>query len=218
MHIATGAVVLSITLGGVLIFMLAGLDEVPRWWAQREATLISGDAGVIERAERLENAITTQLTAVRDAGGQRWAVGVNDEQANAWLAVRLRETVETHLGLDAWDESIERVYVRIEGNELTIGARVRHRAGSAIVSARITLEVDAQGELWARISVIRVGSTRIPSWAIGLLGEGDLRAGRVRLGPGTLELGDGRVARLMGVRTSGGRLEVVLETVRTGAD
>jgi hypothetical protein len=101
---------------------------------------------------------------------------------------------------------------------MTIGARVRHQTGSAIVSARAALELDERGDLWTRISSVRVGRTRIPSWAIAFLGEGDLRTGRVRLGPGALELGDGRVARLVGVRTSEGRLEVVLETVRVSPE
>lgn len=212
-HIALGAMAISIVLGVVLIYMLSGLDEVPSWWSQREM-IQPGDARVIERAERLENAITTQLTAVRDPDDPRWAVGVNDEQANAWLAVRLRETIETHMGKDAWGDGVERVYVRVVGDEITIGARVQHRTGSAIVSARVALELDEQGDLWARMNTVRVGRTPVPAWAVALLGEGDLRTGRVRLGPGALELGDGRVARLVGVRTSDGRLEVALETVR----
>ena len=213
-HIALGAMALSIALGGTLIYMLSGLNEVPRWWSQREASVVPGDAQVIERAERLENAITTQLTAVRDPSDPRWAVAVSDEQANAWLAARLRETIETHMGQDAWSESIERVYIVLVGDQMTLGARVQHQTGSAIVSARVRLELDERGDLWARIGSVQIGRTRVPSWAIGLLGEGDLHIGRVRLGPGALELGDGRLARLVGVRTSDGRLEVVLETVR----
>ncbi len=212
-HIALGAMVLVLVAGALLIYMLSGLDEVPAWWNQREM-IQPGDAQVIERAERLENAITTQLTAVRDPQNPRWAVAVTDEQANAWLAVRLRETIVTHMGRDAWGDGVERVYVRVADDEMTLGARVVHQAGSAIVSARVALELDAQGDLWARMHTLRVGRTTVPGWVMRLLGEGDVRTGRMRLGPGALELGDGRVARLVGVRVSDGRLEVVLETVR----
>lgn len=211
-HLALGAIVLVVLTGSLLIFMLSGLDEVPAWWTQHEA-IRPGDAAVIERAERLENAITTQLTAVRSVDDPRWAVAISDEQANAWLAVRLRETVETHLGRDAWGDGVERVYIRVVDDELTLGARVRHMTGSAIVSSRVALELDEQGDLWAVLHSVRIGRTPVPGWAVGLLGEGDLRMGRVRLGPGALELGDGRVARLVGVRTSDARLEVVMETV-----
>lgn len=212
-HHCVALMAVVFVVGLALMLMLSGLDEVPGWWRERES-IRPGDAGVIERAERIENAITTQLTAVRDPDDPRWYAKVSDAQANAWLSVRLRETIETHLGADAWTEAIERVYVRIEGDALTLGARVRHGTGSAIVSARVVLELGEGGDLWAHIGRVRVGRTPVPGWAIALLGEGDLRTGRVRLGPGALELGDGRVARLVGVRTSDGHIEVAMETVR----
>jgi hypothetical protein len=210
-HLAIGSCVLVLTLGVVLIVALSGLDEVPSWWTQREE-IHAGDASVIERAERLENTITTELTAVRDAANPRWTRSVSDEQANAWLSVRLRKTIETHMGEDAWNNSVERVYVRIVDDELTMGARVVHQTGSAIVSAKIALELDEQQDLWAIVHSVRIGTTPVPGWAIRSLGQGDLRTGRFRLGPGALELGDGRIARLIGVRTRDARLEVVMET------
>lgn len=212
-HHCVALMLVVFVVGMVLMLMLSGLDEVPGWWRQRES-IRPGDAGVIERAERIENAITTQLTAMRDPDNPRWYAKVSDAQANAWLSVRLRETIETHLGDGAWTDGVERVYVRIEGDALTLGARVRHATGSAIVSARVGLELDEGGDLWAHIGRVRVGRTTVPGWAIALLGEGDLRTGRVRLGPGALELGDGRVARLAGVRISDGHIEVAMETVR----
>ena len=210
-HIALGAMAVVLVLGSVLIFMLSGLNEVPGWWRERES-IQPGDASVIERAERIENAITTQLTAVRDPEDPRWFSKVSDEQANAWLSVRLRDTIETHLGRDAWRDGLERVYVHIEDDQMKIGARGRHQTGSAIVSARVGLELDEQGDLWANIDTLRVGRTPIPGWAVSLLGEGDVQLGRVRLGPGALELGDGRVARLVAIRVRESWLEVALET------
>ncbi|MFG0246991.1 MAG: hypothetical protein ACF8MF_13160 [Phycisphaerales bacterium JB052] len=210
-HIALGAMAIVLVLGSVLIFMLSGLNEVPGWWREREL-IQPGDASVIERAERIENAITTQLTALRDPEDPRWFSKVSDEQANAWLSVRLRDTIETHLGHDAWRDGLERVYVHIEDDQMKIGARVRHQTGSAIVSARVRLELDERGDLWAHIDSMRVGRTPIPGWAVRLLGEGDVQLGRVRLGPGTLELGDGRESRLVAIRVRESWLEVALET------
>lgn len=211
-HAAITIMALALVLGLTLIVMLSGLDEVPGWWRERDA-INPHDAAIIERGERIENAITTQLTAVRDQQDPAWSVKVSDAQANAWLSVRLRETIITHMGRDAWDERVERVLVRFSDDGIMIGVRIRHRGGTSIVSALARLEIDEQGQLWARISSIRVGSTPIPALAIQMLGEGDIRVGRMRLGPGALELGDGRIARLLAVRTRDEWLDVAIETV-----
>lgn len=214
MHACIALMGLTLVLGVVLIVMLSGLDEVPRWWRERDA-INPDDPAIVQRAERIENAITTQLTAVRSIDDPSWSVKLSDEQANAWLSVRLRETIITHMGRVAWDERVERVLVRFEESGILIGVRIRHRGGSAIVSARVRLSIDERGDLWANISSIRLGASRVPSWAINLLGEGDVRVGHIRLGPGALELGDGRAARLLGVRTRDQWMDVALETIPT---
>jgi len=125
----------------------------------------------------------------------------------------LRETIITHMGEDAWDGRVERMLMRFEEDGITIGARVRHNSGASIVSARARLMLDEQGDLYARIGSIRIGTTPIPSWVVSLLGQGDVRPGRMRLGPGALELGDGRVARLVAIRTRDQWVDVAVETV-----
>lgn len=211
-HSAIVLMSLTVIIGSVVIYMLSGLDEVPRWWHERDAMNVA-DATIIERAERIENAITTQLTAVRDPENPRWNAKVSDEQANAWIGVRLRDTVITHMGEDAWDNRVERMLMRFEDEGITIGARVRHGSGTSIVSARARLSIDEDGDLYANIDAVRVGTTPIPSWVIRVLGEGDLEPGRVRLGPGALELGDGRVANLIAIRTRDQWVDVAVETV-----
>jgi len=209
--LAIGACALSIALGGVLIFLLAGLDEVPAWWKHAD-TIRAGDAEVIARAERLENALTTQLTAVREPGDPRWATAIGDEQANAWLAVRLRETITTHLGVDKMPEAIERVRVGIEDDELIIGARINHASGSSIVWSRVHLELDEQRDLWATLSSLHVGDTPIPQWVLAAMDTRRITGSRRRLGPGALDLGDGREARILALRVKDGRLEAMMET------
>src|SRR5690606_25346943 len=135
---------------------LSGLDGVPRWWKAADS-IRTGDAAVIARAEHIENAITTQLTALRDPSDPRWAAAVTGEQANAWLAVRLGETVRTHLGADAWPEGIERVRIAILGDKLVIGARVRHSSGSSIIWARAELSLDERNDLWVTLTALRIG-------------------------------------------------------------
>lgn len=215
MHLAVGAAIVCVLAGGVLIYALSGLDESPRWWAGADA-IRAGDAEVIDRAERLENAITTQLTAVRDAGDPRWAAAITSEQANAWLAVRLRETLVTHLGEHNLPEGIERVRVGIDGEGLIIGARVRHSSGSSVVWSRAWFELDEDGRLWVELSSLRVGTTPVPGWVLRAMESDRLGRSRYLLGGGALELGDGRTARLVALRVHDGRLEVVMETASGG--
>lgn len=211
-RLAVVACALCVLGGAVVIWALSGLDETPRWWAGVD-TLSAGDPAVIDRAERIENAITTQLTALRDPEDPRWAAAITPEQANAWLAVRLRETIETHLGEGAMPRGVERVRVSVDGDRLLVGARVLHSSGAAVVWTRVGFELDEAGELWVRLGGVRVGRTRLPAWAMGLAaGDGALRRSRYRLGPGALELGDGREARLIALRINDGRLELIMET------
>lgn len=212
MHAAIALIAIVFVLGVVVITMLSGLDNTPRWWMELD-TQRADDAGVIERAERIENAITTQLTAVRSQDEPRWNTKISDEQANAWIMVRLRDTIETHMGSDAWDDRVERMLMRFEEDGITIGARVRHNSGTSIVSARVTLELDEQGDLWADARSIRIGTTGIPSWVVSLLGGGDLLPDRIHLGPGALELGDGRMARLIAIRVRDQWVDVAVETI-----
>jgi hypothetical protein len=210
-HGAIALMCLAVIGGVVIVSMLSGLDEVPTWWIDREGVR-PGDALVIEQAERVENAITTQLTALRDPQDPHWNTKVSDQQANAWLGVRLRDTIITHMGEDAWDDRVERVIVRFEEGGVTIGARIHHSAGSSIVSARAQLELDMHGELWARIGSVHVGTTRVPAWVINAAGQDDVHIGRIRLGPGAMELGDGRVAILRAIRTRDEWIDVAVET------
>ncbi len=209
--LAIGVCALSVLLGGVLIHALSGLDEVPSWWADADA-INPGDARVIARAEHIENAITTQLTAVRDPDDPRWAAAVTGEQANAWLAARLRDTVRAQLGEDAWPGGVERVRVAIVGGRLIVGARVRHRSGSSVIWSRVRLSLDEHHDLWVTLSALRVGTTPIPDWLLSAMDTERLTRSRYRLGPGTLGLGDGRSARLIALRVVNDRLEVVMET------
>lgn len=212
MHGAIALMSIVLVLGVSVIVMLAGLDNTPRWWSQLD-TQRADDASVIERAERIENAITTQLTAVRDADDPRWNAKISDEQANAWVRVRLRDTIVTHMGSDAWDDRVEQMLMRFDDDGITIGARVRHSSGTSIVSAGVVLELDAQGELWAHVRSIRIGTTGIPGWAVGILGGDELVLNRIHLGPGALELGDGRTARLVAIRMRDQWVDIAVETV-----
>ncbi len=208
--LAIAACVLVVLIGALLISAISGFDDTPQWWGEVDRVR-HDDPNVIERAERVENAITTQLTTLRDADDPSWAVAVDQDQANAWLAARLIDTIVTHQGEDAWPREIERILVGIEADQCTIGARVKSAAGTSILSARVGFSIDSNGDLWATISSLHVGSTRIPMGLLSM-GSSESISSKLRIGPAKIEIGDGRVAKLLAVRMSGGRMELMMET------
>lgn len=209
--LAIGACMLLAVLGIVAITAVARLDGVPGWWLQVD-TVVRSDPKVIQQAEHLENAITTQLTMVRDPRDPRWAAAINPDQANAWLEVRLIDTIRTHMGKEAWPSEIERIRIGIDDDQLVLGARMAHASGSSIMWAMIGIELDEHGDLWANLSSVHVGTTPMPTRVLTIIGSSGKSSSRIRIGPGRLDLGDGRVAQLVALRISGGRLEMVMET------
>ena len=206
-----GAIVLVVVVAIVAMIAIDGLRSSPKWWSSVDAVR-ADDPQVIERGVHLENAITTQMTMVRDPKDPRWAAAMTPDQVNAWLASRLIETVNTHQGNNAWPDEIERVRVAIDDDELVVGARVVHASGSSIVWAHVELELDERGELWAELSRVHVGSTPVPIGTLGALSADHLSTSKLKIGRGYLELGDGRVAKLIALRINRGQLEAVMET------
>jgi len=209
--LATGGSLVLIVFGIVLIVAVGRLNDVPDWWTRADSFDAKSSA-TIERAEELENAITTQLTMVRDVDDPRWSVGINPEQANAWLGARLKETILTHQGEDAWPGEIDRVRIGIENDQLIIGARTASASGSVIVWAKLALRIDEQGDLVLKVHSAHAGRTRLPVRAMGFIGSWHHSDSVFRVGSGQLELGDGRVAQLLALRVHEGRLEIVMET------
>lgn len=209
--VAIGAITCVVIVAVVMMIAMNGLRSSPKWWS-RVDSIRSDDPLVIERGVHLENAITTQMTMVRDPLDPQWAAAMTPYQVNAWLASRLVETVNTHQGNNAWPSEIERVRVAIDNDELVVGARVVHASGSSIVWAHVELELDEQGELWARLSRVHVGSTPVPIGTLSALSADHLSTSKLKIGRGYLELGDGRVAKLIALRINRGQLEVVMET------
>jgi hypothetical protein len=210
--VAMGASATLIALAIVVLIALGGFNNTPGWWG-RVDTINPADPQVIEQAERFENAITTQLTAMRDQEDPKWAVAITQEQANAWLAVRLVETINTHMGSDAWPEHVMWVRVEIKDDRLTIGVRMAHTTGSMVVWGRVSLEVNAEGALWAQLSGIHIGTTPAAMWLVSAMSAGEGVSDRVHIGSASIKLGDGRIAEIIGVRVSGGRLELAMQTI-----
>jgi len=158
----------------------------------------------------LENRITRALTRVR-GGEEDWHAAISSENLNAWLVHRLEESVRAHLGDEAWRDEVGVVRARIEGDALTIGARLEHEHGASIVWARLALGVDERGRFVVEPRRAYIGTTRVPvSFAASRLAPESLGAAR-------LDLGDGREVVIRAIRVGGGRLEFAMRTRRVGA-
>jgi len=209
--VAIGAALATIVLGVVLIIGVARINDVPAWWIQAQESMLDKSA-TRQQAERLENAITTQLTAIRSEDDPRWTAAITAEQANAWLDARLVDTVVTHMGPEAWPRKIERVLLSVEDDQLVLGVRASHQHGVMILWANVELELDAQGELWASLSNIHAGRVWIPIWVLGGLRDQPIARAKIKIGSADFNLGDGRTTKLLGLRMNNGRVELALET------
>ncbi len=209
--LSIACMVLLILSAIVLIAAINGLANTPSWWSKL-GVISRDDPQIVQQGEQLENAITTQLTMVRDADDPTWSVAINHEQANAWLEARLISTITTHLGEDAWPTEIEAVRVGLDGDQMTLGALVAHASGKSVVWARVRLELDELGDLWATLSSVHVGTTPVPMSIVSAMSDERAVHKKYRVGAGRLELGDGRVGQLLALRVSNGRFELVMET------
>lgn len=181
------------------VVQLAGLNDTPAWWVH--------EAGERESAVRLENAITTQLTAPRKPGEERWSVAISEDEINAWLAHRLRPTIETHRGENHWPDGLGSVRVDIENETFRVGAMVEHGTGRSYAWSWCTLSIEGE-ELVVRFDKPRIGTTRVPTRVL----ERVLTNGTTTSVHAWLDLEDGRIARILAVRVQNGRIELVLET------
>lgn len=203
------AVVMVAVLGGWYLSTVR-----PAWYAPP-----GGDA-VLAQSETLENAVATQLTLPRMEGGGEWSVSVSQEDANAWLAVRLQRWSESR-GV-RWPRSVSGVQVRFDDGACVVGASVEAAGAGRFVSVRVVPRVGAEGALFAGAESASVGRLAVPLGVVlGLverMTDGPWRAvfsgERALMKQPVIDLADGRRVRLLGIRCMAGRLEVRCRTER----
>lgn len=196
--------------------------STPRWWS--EAAADSGVSGGEEAAQRLENAITTELHRGR-RGGEAWEFTLHELQANAWIAHRLPRWL-AHRDPGVVKELPE-VRVRFEPGRVLLGALRDGR----VVGCALQIGLDDRGAMRARMRDARVGRAPL----LGSLARSvarDAMPQRLRDDPdavrileavltGTpteervsLRLEDGRRVRIVGVRVESGTLTIGCVTER----
>lgn len=199
--------------------------SAPRWWS--EVSLVSeaarGPAGA-EAAQRLENAITTELHRGR-RGGESWEFTLHESQANAWIAHRLPRWL-AHRD-PAVVKELPEVRVRFEPGRVLLGAQ----QGDRVVGCALQVGLDDRGALRAKMRDARVGRAPLPGSLARSVAR-DAMPQRLREDPDavrileavltgtpteervTLRLEDGRRVRIVGVRVESGTLTIGCVTER----
>ncbi len=194
------AMIAVVLLCVLTLIQLSKLNNTPNWWSQ-----LDNNPNITEQSGiELENRITSALTRVRPVGEEDWTAAIDQDHLNAWLAHRLRETLESFQN-DAAD-SIGEVRIDIDQSGLTIGTKLNHDRGSTIVWAVIEPGTDGQGRFTINTKRAFAGTSRIPTTLASRYLTSD------RLGKARVDLGDGRVVNIRAIRTGDHRLELALST------
>lgn len=215
--------VLVLWIGSLVVLGL--LDNTPSWWPGIDP----GDAEVIAAADTLERAFASQASKIRqptDETGADWRVAINQNSANAWLAVRLRDWALD--GKAPWPDQLDSVRVGFEDERVALGVRVKHNSGMSVAWLLFTPEVRDDGSVWVQSHGARIGGLPVPDrWVIAQLehhfppdpNKPDAPTMRQVLSgeaaasvEPVVHLPDGRDVRILALQAKGGKVELSLRT------
>ena len=150
-----------------------GLRATPVWWNEPSATTPeAAELGrKIEAALGSEASMRRDMTPAGDADdasllvSEPWGFTLNVDQANAWLANRLRLWVESQ-GHE-WHSELASVRGHFAGGRIIAGARLEREGQSRYVTATMRPEVRDDGSLWLTAETVTVGRVAMPaSWVL----------------------------------------------------
>lgn len=219
------AVVLVLAATGLWV-LASGLTRLaPVWWRSS----VADEPRTRALAERIENDVANAM--YRATAGQVWSVGLRAPDANAWLNTRLGAWLANQDERFRWPERVRDVQVEFAEDRVHVGVEVVGGDGSQILSARLRPELGADGALWVRAESVYVGRLPLPAaWVLegsgassglppGLLAHPEADrlfnalTGRAPAHPNpVLELGDGRVVRLIAVEAAESMLRLTFRT------
>jgi hypothetical protein len=239
-----GAALGLAVLGGATALIGAALvQEPPRWWRSIDAR----DPALADKAQLVENGAATQLTKIRSSGdgsalSAPWTVALKAEDANAWLATRLRTWLTSQEGgALGWPKELGQVQVDFDDGQIRLAASI-HAGGAAsgssaqVLSASLRPELRDDGSLWMPASNIGLGRLTLPaSWMLATSGKGTVGVGDVpesiralpqtrdlvkvisgeaaAMRSATIRIGDGRRVRLLGIDSREGVLLITCQTL-----
>jgi len=224
---ATGRLVVAALLALIGLGTLLALGAyrmsfvAPEWWR----TVDPEDPATVSLAERTERAMTSAVHARRPLG-EAWTVAVTAREANAWMNVMLPRWLENReVERPGWADEVQ---LHFDDGWAGAGVMLEDGLGrERFVTLRAAPVVDENGALWLRPLGASVGRLSVPlRWTFEELErrvgrDSDERAlaeavmgERPVVESARLELGDGRVIRVRGMRMEGGKLLVTCVTER----
>ncbi|MCA9287833.1 MAG: hypothetical protein KDA05_04565 [Phycisphaerales bacterium] len=162
-----------------------------------------------------------------------WRFTVRAGDANAWLNTRLPAWLTRSEDLSSWPDEVRQLQVDFRNGTIWLGVELDVGGMVRVLSAEVHPEVREDGSLWLPARVIRIGTLPLPAGAVlstakgraddlvpasirrqadtNLLWNAFLGRSAVALEP-AIRLPDGRRVRILGLRASGGVLEVRCRT------
>lgn len=162
-----------------------------------------------------------------------WRFTVRASDANAWLNTRLPAWLTRAEDLSTWPEEVRQLQVDFRNGTIWLGVELEVGGMVRVLSAEVEPVVREDGSLWLPARVIRIGTLPLPAGAVlstakdrademvpasirrqadtDLLWNAFLGRSAVALEP-AIRLPDGRRVRILGLRASGGTLEVRCRT------
>lgn len=224
-RIVSGAVVALVALFTLVIGVGSWLArQPPSWWEEIDTESVT----VISTSRAVENWAVSTMTRSRTPS-EPWAVTLTEEDANAWLAVRLPLWVISERG--EWPEGIRSVRIRFTDGLIVVGADIREPGTETprVVAAAIRIGIDESGQAsaaidWTQINRLKlpgsVGVDRIRAWLEGASEDDEVAEQIASLMRGDLrsdslgwKLEDGRRVRVHALAVEEGLVHLTCSTV-----
>ena len=212
----------------------------PPWWDQA----VDPATNTNNHAQDFESLLVTELNRVRQGSRQApaqtwqsepWAVAMRSQDVNSWLTFAAPRWVGNQSKSAHWPKELSEVRVRFDHDHWYVGARIKGRAFDRTITAIVLPRIAADGSLWLDAQAVELGSLSLPAdlalnrapkiidaylpssvsrspeatqLLSALLGQAPLSRQPV------LKLADGRKVRILDLKSSVDRLEIVARTER----
>lgn len=223
-------------------WVLAG--TAPRWWRQfgPESGAVARAALRFENtATSALSRVRPRAQGLGHEEGYRsdpWVLELRDDEVSAWLTARLPAWLNEHEDLPEWPDAFSQMQVHFEPGILRLGVRYSDDRSRAVMSAALRPGVRPDGSVWLAPAGVSLGRLPLPQGLVidhakrhadsvvprglasepELLGFFDAISGRIAAAEEpVIVLPDGRQVRVLDVRLSRGRIEVLCQTEARGA-
>lgn len=176
--------------------------------------------------------------------GQPWALSLRSSDANAWLNTMLPGWLENQSADFVWPDELVEVQVEFDRGRVIVGALIKQPGGSRVYSASVIPVVLDDGSLWMPAERVGVGRVPIPAAWVLRADKNDTSGAAVGPAPAlvpasvrdreetigmfrafagagpmladaSVDLGDGRRVRLLGLKADQGVLTITCQTEYT---